>query len=234
MKRLLTTALMVLSLADCSFGASSSEQFDAVMYGGESYNEWRQITYWGRVVLSISDYEYGLGDSEYLKLIVKDKTKPYSSDRPRDDIEKHFLTEFKSLFGDLPFNDLDKDRDKREEQFRRDNPNLDYVRNRNVDIAQAMEAFNAAELARRNALYGGRAGALYCHIRVKRRSFPVLYEIRCSISGEEDLRYASWRESKDIGFSTPEHIDKEIKQAITRMLEKKSNELKKAKKYGTK
>jgi hypothetical protein len=186
------------------------------------------------VGLSVSDYEYGLGDSEVLKLIVKDKTKPFSSERPRDDIEKHFLTEFKRLFGDLPFNDLDKDRDKREEQFRRDNPNLDYVRNRNVDITQAMEAFNAAELARRNALYGGRAGALYCHIRVKRRSFPVLYEIRCSISGEEDLRYASWRESKDIAFSTPEHIDKEIKQAITRMLEKKSNELKKAKKYGTK
>jgi hypothetical protein len=226
--------LMVVGLADRSFGASSSEQFDAVMYGSESYNDWRQITYWGRVGLSVSDYEYGLGDSEVLKLIVKDKTKPFSSERPRDDIEKHFLTEFKRLFGDLPFNDLDKDRDKREEQFRRDNPNLDYVRNRNVDITQAMEAFNAAELARRNALYGGRAGALYCHIRVKRRSFPVLYEIRCSISGEEDLRYASWRESKDIAFSTPEHIDKEIKQAITRMLEKKSNELKKAKKYGTK
>jgi hypothetical protein len=132
----------------------------------------------------------------------------------------------------LPFYELNKDRDKREEQFRHDNPEFDYAKNRNLDIVRAFEAFEAAELARRNALYGGRAGAVYCNVRIKRRAFPVLYEILCSLSAQENLSYARWAESGDIGFSTPEHIDKEIKQAITRMLEKHNIEYRKAKKYG--
>ena len=236
MKHLVIALLVMVSLAARSFAASSEDRdrFDAIMYGGESYDDWRQITYWGKTSLSLRDYEYGSGDLEFLKLIVKQKTSSFSDENPQDDIQKHFLTEFKRLFGDLPFHDLQEGWNVRWTQFRRDNPQWDYEKNRGVDFTQAYDAFNAAELARRNALYGGRAGALFCNVRVKRRTFPVVYEIKCSISAEEDLRYARWRESEDIGFSTPELIDKEIKQAITRMLEKKNTELRKAKKYGKK
>jgi len=123
----------------------------------------------------------------------------------------------------LPFHDVKKGWDERLGKFQREN--------RERDISQVWEEFAATEEARRRALYGGRAGAIYCHIRVKRRKFPVLYEIRCSISAENDLRYASWREEKDIGFSSPEHIDGEIKTAITAMLKKKSIEMQKIRKY---
>lgn len=221
----------MVGLAARSFGASSDE-IDAIMYGGESYKDYRQITYWGVASLSLRDYEYGSGDSESLNLIVKQKTSSISEENLRDDIQKHFLTEFKRLFGDLPFHDLNEGRVKREEQFRRDNPQWDYLKT--GAVIPFLDAFNAAELARRNALYGGRAGGMFCNVRVKRRTFPVLYESKCSISVEEELRYAFWRESVDIGFSTPELIDKEIKQAITRMLEKQNTVLRKAQKYGKK
>lgn len=230
MKQLFIALLVMVGLAARSF-AASSEEIDAITYGSKTYDDERQISYWGIVSLSLSDYNNGLGDAEFLKLVVRDKTKFITSDIPRDDIKKYFLTEFRRLFGDLTFHDLEEGRDNRLQQFLRDNPQLDFIKNPNLDIGDFHDAFKAAELARRKALYGGHAGALYCRVGVKRRTFPVLYEIKCTISGEEDLRYASWTEEKDIGFSTPEHIDKEIKQAITRMLEKKSSELKKIKKY---
>lgn len=230
-RNLIIAVVIIFGFASRAWGATSSEEFDAIMYGSESYTPWRQITYWGRASVSVRDYEYGLGDSEFLKLIVKDKTKPYPSDRPRDDIERHFLTEFRRLFGDLPFNDLEKDRDKRLVQFRGDNPQWDFIKNPSVDVRESYDAFNAAELARRNALYGGHAGAIYCNIVLKRRTFPVLYEIRCSIGSGDDLSYDRWSEQKDIGFGTPEYIDKEIKQAITRTLEKINPAFRKAKKY---
>jgi len=234
MKHLFIALLVMVGLAARSFAASSSELIAAAKYGSESYADWRQITYWGRASLSVRDYEYGSGDSEFLKLIVKPRTSSLSDKNPRDDIQKHFLTEFRRLFGDLPFHDLNEGWNKRREQFRRDNPQWDILKNPNFDLIEAEDAWEAAELARRKALYGGRAGALFCRVGGKRRTFPVLYEISCAISANDDLRYESLRESRDIGFSTPEHIDKEIKQAITRMLETQSSELKKAKKYGKK
>lgn len=237
-------ALVMVSLAARSFAASSEEieeKFDRIKYESDYYDNERKITYLGAISLSIYDYttlfdDFSEKDSEFLKLIVKEKDTTkflVPSTRPRDDINLHFLAEVKRLFRDLPFHDLSEGRGKRLEQFRRDNPEWDYGKP-NVGYGQAIDAFNAAELARRNALYGGRAGAVFCAVRVKRRTFPVLYEIGCTISGEDDLRQTLWREERDIGFSTPEHVDKELKQAITRMLEKKNSELKKIKNYGKK
>lgn len=244
MKHLFIALLVMIGFAARSFAASPEEiqeSIDRIKYESDHYDNERKITYLGAITLSIYDYttlfdDFSEKDSEFLKLIVKEKdtTKSFfPSTRPRDDINSHFLAEVNRLFRDLPFHDLNEGRKKRLEQFRRDNPQWDYDKP-NVEIGQAMDAFNAAELARRSALYGGRAGAVICEVRVKRRTFPVLYEIGCTISGEDDLRQTLWREERDIGFSTPDHVDKEIKQAITRMLVKKSSELKKIKKYGKK
>lgn len=231
---ILATASVIGTLSVRSFAASDRVDFDPIKYGSESYAEWRQVTYWGKTSISVRDYEYGSGDSEFLKLVIKNKADRFSADKPRDDIQKHFTTEFRRLFGYLPFHDLEEGRDQRWAQFRRENPRWDTVKDPNVDFMQAYEAFDAAEVARRNALHGGRAGALFCNIRVKRRTFPVLYEIACSLSANDDLRYETWREARDISFSTPEHIDKEINQAITRVLEKQSSEFAKARRYGKK
>ncbi len=81
-------------------------------------------------------------------------------------------------------------------------------------------------------MYGGRAGALYCHVRVKRRGFPVLYEVRCSISAESDLGYDRFNEKRDLGFSSPEHIGGEIKTALTEMLKETSTWFAKIRRYG--
>jgi len=39
-------------------------------------------------------------------------------------------------------------------------------------------------------------------------------------------------EKRDLSYGTPEHIDKELKQAITRILEKLNTDFRKARKYG--
>jgi len=244
MKHLFIAMLVMVGLAARSFAASSEEiqeSFDRIKYESDHYDNERKITYLGAISLSIYDYttlfddSFSQKDSEFLKLIVKEKdtTKSFvPSTRPRDDIKAHFLGEVKRLFRDLPFHDLSEGRRKRLEEFQRDNPQWDFHKP-NVEFGQAIDAFDAAELARAKALYGGRAGTVNCDVRVKRRTFPILYEIGCSISAEEGF-VPAWREDRDIGFSTLEHIDKEIMQAITRMLEKKSSELMKIKKYGKK
>ena len=165
MKHLFIALLVMVGLAARSFAASPEEiqeSIDRIKYESDHYDNERKITYLGAISLSIYDYttlfdDFSEKDSEFLKLIVKEKdtTKSFfPRTRPRDDINSHFLAEVKRLFRDLPFHDLYEGRRKRLEQFQRDNPQWDYGKP-NVEIGQAMDAFNAAELARRNALYGG-------------------------------------------------------------------------------
>lgn len=231
MKRLfysaLTAFLFSIVLLAGNLFAADSEEKDKRIYGSEFYDDYRKITYWGSVYLSIRDYHYNSGDAEYLELIVKDKTKKVETYNPRDDIKQHFMGEFKRLFVEkfnLPFHDTEKGRDERFEKFFRENPR--------DDVSSLHEKWMASEVARRRSLYGGHPGSILCNIKAERRKFPVLYEISCSVSAKEDLSYDRWFESENIGFSSQEHINGELKTAITEILKEKSLEFSKIKKYG--
>jgi hypothetical protein len=225
MKRIFALLLM-LSLStfcvDVQTATRDPEEMDKIIYGAEGYNDYREITYWGLAEFTIRDYHYQTRDAEALKLVVKQGG--IQQDPPRPDLRDHFIQEFRKFFGDLPFRDVKAGWDERFYKFQRENGGQ--------FTPELMDKFEATEEARRRALYGGRAGAFYCHVRVKRRVFPVLYEIRCSMSAANDLSYLPFREAQDIGFGTPELIDREIKTAVTAMLEKKSTEMKKIRKFG--
>lgn len=227
-KIFLLTVIFSLTLLVGNLFAADPEEADKLVYGSKHYDDYRKITYWGRAYLSIYDYHYKSGDAEYLKLIGKDKNKKIETDSPREDIKQHFMSEFKTLFIEkfgLPFHDNEIGYNERFDKFRREN-------REQSDPDDFYFTFVAYEVARRRAQYGGNPGSLFCHIQVKRKTFPVLYEIRCCISAKEDLSYSQWNEEKNIGFSSPDHIGGELKTAISEMLKQKSLELSKIKKYG--
>jgi hypothetical protein len=228
-----TAFLFPMILLAGNLFAADSEKADKVLYGSDIYDDYRKITYWAGVYLSIGNYHYNDGDVEDLKLVVKDKTKRFGRDNPRDDIKQHLMHEFKRLFVDdfkLPFHDDQIGYEERFKKFFSENRGL--IGKSGSDFH---EKWVATEVARRRALYGGHPGSISCNIKVKRRDFPVLYEIRCSISAKESLEHSPWYErveGEDLGFSSPEHIVGELKTAITEMLKAKSLEFFKIKKYG--
>lgn len=204
------------------------EEMDKSSYESDRYDNYRKITYWGRALLVIRDYQYGSGDAEYLKLVVRDRTKKIEKYNPREDMKQHFMGEFKRLFVErfkAPFYDDEIGYDERFKKFSSENKEL--------NILDLFEKWKAYEVARRRAQYGGHPGSIFCRIAIKRRNFPVLYEIECNMSAKEDLWDDPWDSGKkDIGFSSPEYIDGELKNAITEMLKDISVELSKIKKYG--
>jgi hypothetical protein len=233
----LALSLLVVSICAGLSGAAAQqtdadERWDRIKYGSKYNDKYREISYWGVAQVNVSDHRYGTGDAERLKLLAKDTTDKYGRLIVVPEIQGHFLKEFRRLFGDLPFNDLEIGRNERWGKF--------YAENRKLLDAGAGDEFRerwqAAEQARRRALYGGRAGAIYCEIKLKRHQFPIVYTIACVISAEDDLHpyFPDRPESgADMGFSSPEHIAGEIKRALTEMLKEKSAELAKIRKYRT-
>ena len=210
---------------------SAGDRIDRSKYGSKYHDKYREISYWGIAQVTVRDYRYGAGDAERLKLLAKDTTDKYGRLIVAAEIREHFLKEFRRLFGDLPFNNLETGRSERWDKF--------YEENRKLTEAPGMEfheRWEAAEQARRSALYSGRAGAIYCNIKLKRREFPIVYTIACVISAEDDLHpyfLDSSEGGADMGFSSPEYVAGEIKRALTEMLKGKSVELAKIRKYRT-
>jgi hypothetical protein len=205
------------------------ERLNRIKYGSDYYDKYREITYWGIADLRISDHRYGTGDAERLKLVVKDKTFEYRR-LPAPEVREHFLKEFRRLFSDVPFNDLEVGRDERWAKFSAENRKL-----MEGSGSEFRERWQASEQARRRALYGGRAGAIYCDISVKRQEFPIVYTSACVISADDDLRpYFPHKPEMgaDIGFSSPEHIAGEIKRTLSELLKELSSEMRKIRKYG--
>jgi hypothetical protein len=220
--RVLLVVLLIASFPMAAFAEDKQEEIERIRWSGDYYDKYRQIAYWGYATLMISDYKYGTRDAERLKLIVKGKD--YQSDLTTPAIKDHFDREFRRYFGDIPFNDLDHGRDGRLNRHLKEMGNL--------PIGESRDRWEAAELARRRALYQGNAGALHCQVEVKRDSFPVLYKAACNISAYEDLRPSPVDEAHDLGFSSPEHIAGEIRRSLTELLRQKSEELAKIRKYG--
>ena len=198
---------------------------DDFLYSPEFYDEYRQIKYWANISIFIGDYNYKSGDAQYLNLSQPDAEKSHR-EMPSKSIVDHFNQEFNRVMkGDLPFYDTVTGKKDRLDDF--------FKKKKKVDVDD-IDEFKAHEEARRNSKYGKNPGAVYCIISISRREFPVLYEIKTSIVARKDLVNRGGIEERNLGFSTPEHIDGELKRAITEHLEKLSRELNKIRKASQK
>jgi len=180
-------------------------------YCYDSYDEYRQIKYWAKRHISVSDYSYKSGDSNYLNLTYRDNKKKKFGEETSKELIEHFNKEFDRLIkNSLPYHDTDAGRNKRFKELYKKYGEQDNF----LDILQAQEE------ARRNSLYGTNPGAIFCLIKIERREFPVLYEMNCSIVANKELWNRGGLEENKIGFSTPEHILGELKHSITQELAK--------------
>lgn len=185
-------------------------------YCHDSFDKYRQIKYWAKNHVSVSDYNYNSGDSSYLDLTYKIPEQRFSEETNKI-IVAHFNKEFERLIkGNLLFHNTDEGRDERFSELYKKYGNNDNF----------FEILQAQEEARRTSLYGPNPGAVYCLIRIERRDFPVLYEMECSIIANKDLINRGGLEEKKLGYSSPELIVGELKNSITTQLEKLSNTLK--------
>jgi hypothetical protein len=191
---------------------------DKDIYCYDSYDEYRQIKYWAKKHVSVSDYNYKSGDAKYLNLTyaIPDKI---AGEETNKEIVAHFDKEFGRLIkGNLPYHDTSEGREKRFNEL--------YSKFSKSD--NFFEIVQAQEEARRTSLYGPNPGAIYCIIKIERHEFPVLYEMECNIVANKDLRnYRDGIGEKKLGYSTPEHISGELKQSLTKQLEELSSTMKK-------
>jgi hypothetical protein len=198
------------------------QDFDRSYYGNNSFDKYRAITYWGIASLNIMDFEYGSRDAQSLKLTIQ---AGQFSETVRQELKDAFRAEFKKLFGDLPLRDVEEGQLERLSKMSRESSNANEM----FDV----EKFEAVEEARRNALYGGRAGAIFCSVQIKRRSFPVLLYSKCSMSASDSLR--GWGNEKiALGFSTPELVDREIQRTLSELLKQHRDDFERMRKYDPK
>lgn len=173
------------------------------------FDEYRSIKYWARASISLNDFDYGSGDSEYLGLNIK---KQVGSDIIKE-LHDYYLEEFSKYVKEkLPYHDTDVGINERIGKY------VDkYKDNKSADIG---EKIIASEEARRRSLYGTNPGAIYCNINISRRDFPILYEIESSIGANNNLRAYDDVKEKSINYSSSEHIIAELKRAITDHMQK--------------
>jgi hypothetical protein len=219
-------------------------QDDTFLYKGDLYDPHREISYWGVVQMFLEDYRVGhLGgrsaDARALGLLSNQEINYRFP--VREDLQAHFMDEFRRTFQDLPYHDVREGRSDRRRQFTSQYP----VSSGMVGFAE-MDArekkWDSYEAAALRALHGGRGGAVLCGVWVKRREFPVLYEISCGVSPDvaaliyPERHYAYGRgrvgDFSDIGFSTPDHIAGEIKVAASEMLKRLRDQMEKIRKAG--
>ena len=206
MKILSNTSVVLFILLLCTASGQTKEKD---FFCWDSFDKYREIKYWAKAYISVSDYDYGSGDSKYLNLCSKDPNNNVS-DITNKEIIDHFNKEFKRLFVQtLPFHDTEKGQSERWLDAHKEHGKKDNF----YDI------FSASEEARRNALYGPNPGAVFCIIKISRRDFPVLYEIESSIVADESLVNRGGWEEKKLGYSTPDLIIAELKRSITQQLE---------------
>ncbi|TSK05143.1 MAG: hypothetical protein FPO08_16695 [Geobacter sp.] len=212
--------MLTLSMSASCF-AFNAEEFYLCSKAGDEY---RGILYWARAVVTINDYDSGseLSDSVKLKLKSKASITDANYGEPNKNIKTHFINEFKRLVqGNLPY--------AKEETF--DTLFAEYKKSAGVKnfTADDIEGFEAFEESRRKAIYGPNPGAIYTKISISRTDFPVLYEIKTNVSGRDNL-WSTDRDDfvsqKNIGYSSPQYIEAELKKMITMHLTKVGNAFK--------
>jgi len=161
----------------------------------------QNIDYWARVHLSIDDFDYGSGDTEFLGLGAK--TKGFSVGLEVDpDIYNEFFSYVKlTLIKDQPFHDGKKGYEKRFAEFHKANKKGD---------PKFYKKWRKLETLRAQKLFGKIPGQIYCNVAIKGREFPILYHTACSLSAEEMMRYDQLLEVKNLDYSDKDSLKKKL------------------------
>jgi hypothetical protein len=208
-----TFAIVILSVGN-SLASDLIESYLCSPY----VDPYRNIAYWARATLSVDNYDLDTKDAELLKLKVH-KNKNDFLGGPNKNLNDHFKKEFARLVqGKLPVA-KEEDTEKVISEYRKatGKDNWDY------------SEFDAYEQSKRRALYGANPGAIYITISISRSEFPVLYEIKTNVSTDEDLRSydrGDFVSQKNLGYSSPQYIEAELKRMITLQLTKVANAFK--------
>jgi len=208
--------IIIISLLSLNSNIQAGTLQDSNIHCSDMYDEFRKIKYWGAAKIYLHDMHYENHDAEHLKLLAIDDNKRINYLTPKKSIVHHFNNEFnRTVKGTLPFHDTT------EGSSDRFSASVQDAIKTKKDGKSSLQEFEAREEARRNALYGPHPGGVACDIRIQRHDFPVLYIIECYIDASKDLRLysSSLLKEKDLGFSTPEHVEDELKRAITSQLE---------------
>jgi len=215
MLKILSVAILIFTMFTAT---GHAKDIDEILYCNKYYNQYRQIAYWARVIVSIEDFDTDTGAAEYLKLkFKKDKTDYFG--KVSKDIKDFYHKEFQRIIkGSLPYHDVNTGYEQRLSEYLKKNGNLDVI-----------DGFQAYEQARMRSLFGKNPAAVYCNIRISRTDFPVLYVIKTSVVANEELTdYGVSKISKEsIGYSSPEFIAGELKKMMTEHLIELSEVMKK-------
>ena len=207
---LVLAVLAAQAVASPKFALAQDQEF----YCMEFFDNFRQINYWAKREVNVSDYEYRSGDANHLNLTENVPNQFF--DEPDQEIVTHFYQEFqKYMQSDLPFHDTEIGHEDRLDKALREFGAQDNF----------FEVFQAQEEARRSSLFGSHPGSVYCNVQIERRDFPVLYEMECRVVANVNLRNSGGLEEDKLGYSTPEHIMGEIKNSISRQFESLSQRL---------
>jgi hypothetical protein len=174
----------------------------------------KKVEYWAGVLLQIEAFEYGSSDLEYLAL--QENSERFNS------IKKHLLQSFNTYvrknYKHTDIYDYYHSRcsEIRESKIKQALLNKENAIPSYMKITDEVSAMVAADI---RSKYGIKPGVLLCGIRIKRKDFPVLYEIKLSFTNDEDLGFKTgigWADkiSENLGYSTPEGIEGELKLAI--------------------
>ncbi len=161
----------------------------------------QNIDYWAKVQLSINDFDYKSGDTEFLGLGTKKKG--FSVGLEVDpDIYKEFFSYVKqALIQEKPFHDGTEGYDARFAKFHKTNKKND---------PNFHKKWRSQESIRAKKLFGKYPGQVYCNVRVKGREFPIMYHTACSLSAEEPMRYDRLLEVKNLDNSDRESLEKKL------------------------
>ncbi len=179
------------------------------------YNKFREIKYWGAIRIELYDFNLGSNDTNVLNLHDINHNFNGAYWIPKREMRDWFRSEVnKTLIGNIPFHDADQGASERLGEI------LKQCKGDHKSIYDAMNEYRLEERFRRQKLYGDNPGVIYCRIRVKRNEFPVLFDIKLSIGADNDMKNdePSLLTVEDMGYSTPENIETEIKKSITAKL----------------
>lgn len=172
-----------------------------------AYPDEQKINYWAGIYFSIGSYEYKARDAKDLGF--EDGSGKTLA------VKNSMMSSFKKhLQKGIPFLDVAEEFRAQQSKYFREKT----AKSKSDNLWPIMEESRAYMEANLRAKHGIGAGVLACHIRIKRSEFPVLYEIKISYGIGERLEINRTLTS-DIGYSTPEGIEAEIKRAIDDLMQ---------------
>ncbi|WP_281761333.1 hypothetical protein [Pseudodesulfovibrio nedwellii] len=185
---------------------ASSIASDYNQYCSKYYNKYRDIRYWAKVNISVSDFYYNSGAIKSLKLGSKSSVGVY---HVADNLKKYYFHEFERLIKkDLPYHDTTKGYNKR----------FNKIYSKYKNDKNFFDKLDAYEIAWRESKFGTNPAALYCSIKISRTEFPILLLIQTNIVTNDTLTNYWTEAEEDLEYSDPEFVNDTIKKILTKQL----------------